>query len=205
MTKIIKAKSKISRRLGSSLWGRAKDAVNLRKNPPGQHGEAATRKKFSDFGQQLRAKQQFKGYYNMTEKQFRKFYAEAIRKKGDSSENLVGLLERRLDMVVYRANFAVTIFDARQLVSHAHITVNGKKVNIPSYIVKDGDVIEVREKSKQLVRVIEAVQKAEREVPGYITVDGANFKATYSRQPAYSDIPYATQMHPNLVIEFYSR
>lgn len=205
MTKIIKAKSKLSRRMGASIWGRAKDAVNTRKTPPGQHGEAATRKKYSDFGLQLRAKQQLKGYYNMGERQFRKTYHEARRRKGDSSENLVGLLERRLDMVVYRSNFAPTIFSARQLVSHAHITVNGKKINIPSYSLKDGDVVEVKSKSQQMPIVIEAAQKAERDIPGYINVDSAKFSAKYVRQPVYADIPYPVKMEPNLVIEFYSR
>ena len=205
MTKIIKAKSKISRRLGVSLWGRSKDAFNVRGRPPGQHGEAAGRKKYSDFGTQLRAKQQLKGYYNMSERQFHKVYVEASRRKGDTSENLVGLLERRLDMVVFRANFAPTIFSARQLVSHKHILVNGKKVNIASYQVADGDVIEVKEKTRQLALVIGATQSKEREVPGYISVDNDNFKATYLRQPQFTDIPYAAKMEPNLVVEFYSR
>lgn len=205
MTKIIKSKSKLSRRMGASIWGRAKDAVNTRKTPPGQHGEAATRKKYSDYGLQLRAKQQLKGYYNMGERQFRKIYQEARRRKGDSSENLVGLLERRLDMVVYRSNFAPTIFTARQLVSHAHILVNGKKVNIPSYLVKDNDVIELKEKAKQIPAVIDASQKAERDIPGYINVDAAKFSAKYVRQPVYADIPCPVKMEPNLVIEFYSR
>ena len=205
MTKIVKSKSKLSRRMGNSVWGRAKDAVHTRKTPPGQHGEAATRKKYSDFGLQLRAKQQLKGYYNMGERQFRKLYKEAIRLKGDSSENLVGLLERRLDMVVYRANFAPTIFAARQLVSHSHITVNGKKVNIGSYSVNDNDVIEVKAKSKQMPLVVEAHQKAERDVPGYILVEGDKLSAKFARQPVYADIPYPVQMEPHLIIEFYSR
>ncbi len=206
MTKIVKSKSKISRRLGVSLWGRGKDAFNSRNNPPGQHGAAgAGRKKHSNFGIQLRAKQQLKGYYNMSEKQFFKNYQEASRKKGDTSENLVGLLERRLDAVVYRSNLAPTIFSARQLVSHKHILVNGKSVNIPSYHVADGDVVEIKEKSKQIPIVIESTQKVEREIPGYLTVDAASFKATFVRQPQYSDIPYPVQMQPNLIVEFYSR
>ncbi len=206
MTKIVKSKSKISRRLGVSLWGRGKDAFNSRNNPPGQHGAAAAgRKKHSNFGIQLRAKQQLKGYYNMSEKQFHRTYFEAARRRGDTSENLVGLLERRLDTVVYRANFAPTIFSARQLVSHKHILVNGKKVNIASYQVNDNDVIEIKEKSKQMPLVIETAQKAEREAPGYLTVDAGNFKATFVRQPQYTDIPYPVKMEPNLVVEFYSR
>lgn len=206
MTKIVTSKSKISRRLGVSLWGRSKDAFNTRSNPPGQHGAAgAGRKKYSAFGIQLRAKQQLKGYYNMSEKQFHKNYVEASRRKGDTSENLVGLLERRLDMIVYRANFAPSIYSARQLVSHKHILVNGKKVNIPSYHVKDNDVIEIKEKSRQMPLVMEATQKVEREIPGYIAVEGASFKATFVRQPQFTDIPYPVRMEPNLVVEYYSR
>ena len=206
MTKIVKSKYKLSRRMGVAIWGRAKDAFNVRPTAPGQHGAAGgAKKKYSDFGVQLRAKQQLKGYYNMSEKQFRKFYQEAIRRKGDSSENLVGLLERRLDMVVYRSNFAPTIFSARQLVSHKHILVNGKSVNIPSYLVKDGDTIEVKEKSRQMPLILETQQKGERELPAYITVDTSSLKATYARQPQYTDIPYPVRMEPNLVVEFYSR
>lgn len=205
MTKIVKAKYKISRRLGKALWGSNKDAYNRRKLPPGQHGEAATRKKYSDFGTQLRAKQQIKGYYNMTEKQFRKIYKAATRIKGDSAENLVGLLERRLDMVVYRSNFAPTIFAARQLVSHKHVFVNGKFLNVASYQVKDGDVITIKDSSKQMPIIMEAVQKQEREVPDYLEVDAAKMSTKYVRTASYIDIPYPVQMEPNLVIEFYSR
>ena len=206
MTKIVKSKSKISRRLGVSLWGRGKDAFNSRNTPPGQHGGAQTgRKKYSNFGIQLRAKQQLKGYYNMSEKQFYKNYEEASRKKGDTSENLVGLLERRLDMIVYRANFAPSIFSARQLVSHKHILVNGQSINIPSFHVRDGDVIEVKEKSRQIPLIAEAAQKIEREVPAYLSVDAGNMKVTFVRQPQYMDIPYPVRMEPNLVVEFYSR
>jgi len=205
MTKIVKSKYKISRRLGKSLWGRSKDAFNYRAFPPGIHGAAAGRKKYSDFGIQLRAKQQLKGYYNMTKKQFKRVYEEAVRKKGDTSELLIGLLERRLDAVVYRANFAPTIFSARQLVSHKHVLVNGKSCNIPSYQVQDGDVIEIKEKSKQMPLVMEATQKQEREIPVYLEVDAAKMTAKYIRQPIYVDVPYPVQMEPNLVIEFYSR
>lgn len=204
MSKIATSKYKVSRRLGKSLWGRTKDAFNVRSLPPGQHGEAATRKKYSDYGLQLRAKQQLKAYYNMTERQFRRVYQEAVRKRGDASENLTALLERRLDAVVYRANFATTIFAARQLVSHKHIMVNGKKANIPSLAVKDGDVIEVCEKARQFVPVIEATQKKERDLPAYYDQDG-DFKVKFVRAPQFTDIPYPVQMEPNLVIEFYSR
>lgn len=205
MTKIIKAKFKISRRLGAALWGSAKDAFHVRKLPPGQHGEAAARKKYSDYGNQLRAKQQLKGYYNLTEKQFHAVYKEAVRIKGDTSENLIGLLERRLDAVVYRANLAPTIFSARQLVSHKHILVNGKKVNIPSYLVKDTDVVEVKEKSRQVPIVLEATQKKEREIPGYMEADLDKAKVKYLRAANYIDVPYPVKMEPNLIVEFYSR
>lgn len=204
MTKIATAKYKVSRRLGKSLWGRTKDSFNTRAKAPGQHGEAAARKKHSDFGVQLRAKQQMKAYYNMMERQFRAIYKEAIRRKGDSSENLVSLLERRLDAVVYRANFAPTIFAAKQLVSHKHILVNGKKVNIPSYKVVDGDEISVVEKARSFVPVIEAAQKKERDLPSYVEATDA-FTVKFVRAPQFTDIPYPVQMEPNLVIEFYSR
>lgn len=204
MSKRHAVKYKISRRLGESLWGRAKDPVNRRSYGPGQHGQA--KKKLSDFGQQLRAKQKLKAYYgNLTEKQFAKLYAEAIRMKGDSSENLIGLLERRLDAVVYRMCVVPTPFAARQFVSHGHIKVNGRRVNIPSYMVKEGDVIEVKEASKQMTLVLESMQSPERDVPDYIEMDEKNVKATFVRTPKLGDVPYPVKMEPNLVVEFYSR
>ena len=172
---------------------------------PGQHGQRR-KGKLSDFGLQLRAKQKLKGHYgDISEKQFRKVYEEADRRKGDTSENLIGLLESRLDAVVYRAKFVPTIFAARQFVNHGHISVNGRRVNIPSYRCKAGDVIEVREKSKQLVIVLESVQLAERDVPDYIDVDHHKMVATFARIPGLGDVPFAVQMEPNLVVEFYSR
>ena len=205
MTKRTSAKYKIDRRMGENIWGRPKSPVNRREYGPGQHGQRR-KGKLSDFGTQLRAKQKLKGYYgDLTEKQFRRIYAEAERVKGDTGENLIGLLERRLDAVVYRAKFVPTIFAARQFVNHGHVKVNGRRVNIPSYRVKEGDVIEVREKSKQLVVVLEAVQLAERDVPDYIEVDHNKMVATFARVPALADVPYAVQMEPNLVVEFYSR
>jgi len=204
MSKRINAKYKIERRLGTSLWGRAKSPFNKREYGPGQHGQ--NRGKPTDYGVQLRAKQRLKGYYgNVSEKQLRKYYAEAIRRKGDSSENLVGILESRLDAVVYRMKFVPTVFAARQFVNHGHILVNGKKVNIPSYLVKVGDVIEVNGKAKEMALVIEAMASAERNVPDYITVDEKNMSGTMTRVPVLADIPYACQMEPNLVVEFYSR
>lgn len=204
MSKRVESKFKINRRLGENLWGRAKSPVNKRDYPPGQHGQK--RKKPSDYGVQLMAKQRLKGYYgNITEKQFLRTYAEANRRRGDTSENLIGLLERRLDAVVYRAKFVPTVFAARQFVNHGHVKVNGRRVNIPSYRVRPGDVIEVQEKSKQMVLVLEAVQLAERDVPDYIDADHHKMTATFTRVPSFSDVPYPVQMEPNLVVEFYSR
>ncbi|WP_293863846.1 30S ribosomal protein S4 [uncultured Alsobacter sp.] len=205
MTKRAEAKYKIDRRLGQNIWGRPKSPVNRREYGPGQHGQRR-KGKLSDFGTQLRAKQKLKGYYgNISEKQFRKYYEEAIRMKGDSGENLIGLLERRLDAVVYRSKFVATPFAARQFVNHGHIRVNGRRVNIASYLVKPGDVVEVKEASKQLVVVLEASQLAERDVPDYIEVDHSKMTAKYGRIPTLSEVPYAVQMEPNLVVEFYSR
>ena len=205
MTKRAEAKYKIDRRLGQNIWGRPKSPVNRREYGPGQHGQRRKGKP-TDFGTQLKAKQKMKGYYgNISEKQFRKYYAEAIRQKGDSSQNLVGLLERRLDAVVYRCKFVPTVFAARQFVNHGHVRVNGRRVNIPSYQVKVGDKIEVKEASKQMVVVLEAVQLAERDVPDYFEIDHAKMTASMTRVPGLTEVPYPVHMEPNLVIEFYSR
>jgi small subunit ribosomal protein S4 len=205
MSKRQEAKYKLDRRMGENIWGRPKSPVNRREYGPGQHGQRR-KGKMSDFGTQLRAKQKLKGYYgSISERQFRSYYAEAVRMRGDSGENLVGLLERRLDAVVYRAKFVPTVFAARQFVNHGHITVNGKRVNIPSYLVKPGDVVAVKDSSKQLVIVLEAVGLAERDVPEYIEADHTKMSATFTRVPTLSDVPYAVQMEPNLVVEFYSR
>jgi small subunit ribosomal protein S4 len=205
MTKRAESKYKINRRLGVNLWGRAKSPVAKREYGPGQHGQRR-KSKPTDFGVQLMAKQKLKGYYgNIGEKQFRKYYEEAVRRKGDTSENLIDLLERRLDCVVYRMKFAITPFASRQFVNHGHVTVNGKRVNIPSYLVKDGDVVEVKERSKQLVVVLDAAQSAEREVPEYIEVDHRAMRGRFIRTPKLTDVPYPVQMEPNLVVEFYSR
>ena len=205
MSKRSSAKYKLDRRMGQNIWGRPKSPVNKREYGPGQHGQRR-KQKLSDFGTQLKAKQKLKGYYaNISEKQFRKTYDEASRMKGDTSENLIGLLEARLDAIVYRAKFVATVFAARQFVSHGHILVNGKRVNIPSYQVKVGDKIEVRERSKQLAVLIEATQLAERDVPEYVETDHNKMTATFVRVPALSDVPYPVQMEPNLVVEFYSR
>ncbi len=205
MSKRNSAKYKIDRRMGQNIWGRPKSPVNKREYGPGQHGQRR-KQKLSDFGTQLKAKQKLKGYYaNISERQFQRIYAEAARMKGDTSQNLIGLLESRLDAIVYRAKFVPTPFAARQFVSHGHIRVNGKKVNIPSYRCKVGDVIEVRERSKQLGLVLESVDLAERDVPEYVETDHSKMTARYVRQPAFSDVPYPVMMEPNLVVEFYSR
>ena len=204
MSKRLSAKHKIDRRLGVNLWGRPKSPVNDREYGPGQHGQR--RKKPSDYGIQLMAKQRLKGYYgNIGERQFRRIYEEASRRRGDTGENLIGLLERRLDALVYRAKFVPTVFAARQFVNHGHVRVNGKRVNIASYQVKEGDVVEVKDKSKNLALVLEAAGSPERDIPDYLEVDQKAMKATFLRTPALADVPYPVQMEPNLVIEYYSR
>ncbi|MEI4486081.1 30S ribosomal protein S4 [Frigidibacter sp. MR17.14] len=205
MTKRTSAKYKLDRRMGENIWGRAKSPVNKREYGPGQHGQRR-KNKLSDFGTQLRAKQKLKGYYgDLTEKQFRKIFAEAERVKGETTENLIGLLERRLDAIVYRAKFVPTVFAARQFVNHGHVTVNGKRVNIASYRVKEGDVVAVRDRSRQLAIVLEAAQSAERDVPDYLEVDHSKMTATFVRTPGLSDVPYPVVMEPNLVVEFYAQ
>ncbi len=205
MTRRTAAKYKIDRRMGENIWGRPKSPVNRREYGPGQHGQRR-KGKMSDFGLQLRAKQKLKGYYgDLTEKQFKRIFSEAARVKGDTGENLIGLLERRLDAVVYRAKFVPTMFAARQFVNHGHVRVSGRKVNIPSYRVKEGDVIEVRSQSKQLAVLLEAVQLAERDVPGYIDADHSTMSATFVRTPVLSDVPYPVVMEPHLVIEYYAQ
>ena len=205
MTKRTAAKYKIDRRMGENIWGRPKSPLNKREYGPGQHGQRR-KGKLSDFGTQLRAKQKLKGYYgDLTEKQFRRIYGEAERVKGDTGENLIGLLERRLDAVVYRAKFVPTIFAARQFVNHGHVEVNGKRVNIASYRVKEGDVIVIRERSRQLAIVLEAVALTERDVPDDLEVDHNKMTASFVRTPALGDVPYPVQMEPNLVVEYYAK
>jgi len=205
MTKRHESKHKVDRRLRVNLWGRPKSPFNSRNYPPGQHGKAK-RGKPSDYGTQLEAKQKMKFYYgNMNERQFRNIYRKAIQKKGNTSENLVSFLESRLDTVIYRAKFAPTVFSARQLINHGHIKVNGKKVNIPSYKVKEEDSIEIKDKSKDIANIIGSLASKEREVPEYIQLDEKNKKAKFIRIPKFSEVPYPTIMEPNLVIEYYSR
>lgn len=204
MSKRKASKYKIDRRLGVNLWGRPKSPFNKRPYGPGQHGQR--RKKISDYGLQLAAKQKLKGYYgSIGEKQFRKYYEEATRRKGDTSENLIELLERRLATVVYRAKFVPTVFAARQFVNHGHVLVNGKRVNVPSYKVQDGDVVQVDPKKKDMQLVFEGQESSERDLPDYIEVDTNDMKATFQRGPKLADVPYPTTMEPNLVIEYYSR
>jgi small subunit ribosomal protein S4 len=205
MSKRKRAKYKIDRRHGENIWGRPRSPVNRREYGPGEHGQRR-RSKLSDFGIQMRAKQKLKGYYgNITEKQFKAVYREAVRLRGDTGEILIGLLERRLDAVVYRAKFVPTVFAARQFVSHGHVSVNGKRVTIPSYKLKVGDMVEVREKARELPMVLEAKDSGERDVPDYIEADHHKMTAQLGRVPQLADVPYAVQMEPNLVVEFYSR
>ena len=204
MSKRISAKYKLDRRMGENIWGRPKSPINQRAYGPGQHGQRR-KSKVSDFGLQLRAKQKLKGYYgNLTEKQFSRTYEEAARRKGNSSENLIALLESRLDAIVYRAKFTPTVFSARQFVNHGHVLVNGKRVNIASYRVKPGDVISVRERSRNMALVLEAMQLAERDVPDYIQVDPRSMSATFVRRPELAEVPYPVKMEPNLIVEFYA-
>jgi len=205
MSKRMAAKHKIDRRLGQNIWGRPKSPVNHREYGPGQHGQRR-KGKLSDFGTQLKAKQKLKGYYgNISEKQFRAVYDEASRLKGDTSENLIGLLERRLDTVIYRAKFVATPFAARQFVNHGHVRVNGKRVTIPSYRLRAGDLVEVKENSRELGAVLDAMQLAERDVPDYVEADHKKMTARLSRIPGLSDVPYPVHMEPHQVVEFYSR
>lgn len=198
------AKYKLDRRVGENVWGRPKSPINKRQTRPGQHGARRTSKP-SDFGLQLMAKQKLKGFYgDITEKQFRKTYEEAARRTGNTAELLVGLLESRLDAIVYRAKFAPTIFAARQFVNHGHVTVNGRKANIASMLLKPGDLVQVREKSRNMALLIEAMGSAEREVPDYVEVDPKAVSAKFVRMPGLTDIPYAARMEPNLVVEYYS-
>ena len=204
MSKRVRAKYKINRRLGCNLWGRPKSPWNTREYGPGEHGQR--RRKPSDYGMQLQAKQKLKGYYgNITEKQFRRIYGEAVKRRGDTIELLIGLLEQRLDAVIYRMKFVPTVFASRQFISHGHVRVNGKRVTIPSYRVNPGDLIEVREKSREIPMVLESIQLPERDVPEYIEVDYGKMQGRLVRVPEFAEVPYPVQMEPNLVIEFYSR
>ena len=205
MTKRLTSKHKVDRRLKVNLWGRPKSPFNSRNTPPGQHGNKRHSRP-SDYGIQLQAKQKLKSYYgNINERQFRNFYRKAIKKRGDTVENLIGLLEKRLDIIVYRAKFALTVFSSRQLINHGHIKVNGKKVNIPSYLLKEEDVIELREKSKQLATVDVSLASKERDVPEYLQLDEKQKKIKFVRTPKFAEVPYPVLMEPNLVIEYYSR
>jgi small subunit ribosomal protein S4 len=205
MSKRHDAKYKLDRRMGENIWGRPKSPINKREYGPGQHGQRR-KGKMSDFGVQLRAKQKLKGYYgSISEKQFRGIYAEAIRMRGDAGANLIGLLERRLDAVIYRAKFVPTVFAARQFVNHGHVKVNGRRVTIPSMRIKPGDVVELKEASRQLAIVLEATQLAERDVPDYIEADHGKMTARMTRVPGLGEVPYPVMMEPNLVVEYYSR
>ena len=205
MTKRLASKHKVDRRLKVNLWGRPKSPFNSRNYPPGQHGKTIKGKR-SDYGTQLEAKQKLKFYYgNMNERQFRNVFRKALQKRGNTTENFIGLLERRLDTVIYRAKFATTVFSARQLINHGHIKVNGKKVNIASYLVSDKDSIEIKDKSKELTVIAGAIGSKERDIPDYIQMDEKNKIAKLIRVPKFSEVPYPSIMEPNLLVEYYSR
>jgi small subunit ribosomal protein S4 len=205
MTKRLASKLKVDRRLKVNLWGRPKSPFNSRDYPPGQHGKTR-RSKISDYGTQLQAKQKLKFYYgNMNERQFRNVFRKALQKRGNTAENFIGFLERRLDTVIYRAKFATTVFSARQIINHGHIKVNGKKVNIPSYLISDKDTIELKDKSKELTMIVGSIVSKERDIPEYIQMDEKNKIAKLIRVPKFSEVPYPTIMEPNLVVEYYSR
>ena len=204
MTKRLQSKYKINRRLGVNLWGRPKSPINMRDYGPGEHGQR--RRKPSDFGIQLKAKQKLKGYYgNITERQYRRTYEEAVRRRGDTIENLIGLLEQRLDSVIYRLKFVPTVFASRQFINHGHVKVNGRRVTIPSYRVREGDVIEIRDRSREIPVLLEAIESPERDVPDYLDVDYSKMQGSLLRIPKFADVPYPVQMEPNLVVEYYSR
>lgn len=198
------SKYKIARRVGGNLWGSPKSPTNTRPGAPGQHGQRRGKK--SDFGLQLMAKQTLKGYYgNIGEKQFRRYYKEAVRRRGNTSDHLIELLERRLDATLFHIKLAPTVFAARQLINHGHVTVNGQRVNVPSFSLNDGDEIQIKEKSRNIPAVVQAVEAPHRDVPEYLNADHGNFKGTFVRAPEMSEVPYGVEMQPNLVIEFYSR
>ncbi|MEL6370351.1 MAG: 30S ribosomal protein S4 [Pseudomonadota bacterium] len=204
MTKRVRAKHKLDRRVGENVWGRPKSPINKREYGPGMHGQRR-KGKTSDFGLQLMAKQKLKGYYaNINEKQFEKIYNEAVRRRGNTAELLIGLLESRLDALVYRAKFVPTVFAARQFINHGHVKVNGVRTNIPSYRLRPGDVVEIKDKSKNMALVLEALQSAERDIPEYVDVDPKKMSATYIRVPELAEVPYPCTMEPNLVVEYYS-
>ncbi|MEM8937055.1 MAG: 30S ribosomal protein S4 [Pseudomonadota bacterium] len=204
MSKRISAKHKLDRRVGENVWGRPKSPINKRDYGPGMHGQRR-KGKLSDFGLQLMAKQKLKGYYgNISEKQFERTYNEAVRRRGNTAENLIGLLESRLDAIVYRAKFVPTVFSARQFVNHGHVKVNGVRTNVPSFRCKVGDVVEITDRSKNMALVLEALQSAEREIPDYIDVDPKKMTATFVRVPEFAETPYPCNMEPNLVVEYYS-
>jgi small subunit ribosomal protein S4 len=174
-----------------------------RSYPPGQHGQARRRKR-SDYGEQLREKQKVKRIYGLAERQFRGYYYKATRMKGVAGENLIQLLERRLDNVVYRMGFVSDHAEGRQLVRHGHFTVNGKKVNIPSYLVRPGDVVQVREVSQKITRVVEALAAVDRRgVPNWIDLDKAAFRGQVKAFPAREDV--TLPIREQLIIELYSK
>ncbi|MDD2840283.1 MAG: 30S ribosomal protein S4 [Rickettsiales bacterium] len=203
MTKRINAKKKISRSLGVNLWGRANDTFVKRNYRPGQHGTAP--KRDTNHSIHLRAKQKVRKYYDIKESQFRTIFDNAKRLKGNTEEIFAGLLESRLASIVYRANFAPTVYAARQLVNHKHILVNGKPINIASYQVKVGDVISLSEGAKKITLINEALEHMERDIPTYLELNANEKTVKFLNKPAFSDIPYPFDAEFNMIVEFYSR
>jgi len=203
MTKRHEAKYKIDRRMGQNVWGRPKSPINHREYGPGQHGQRR-KGKLSDYGVQLRAKQKLRGYYgNVSERQFRSIYAEARRLKGDTGAHMIGLLERRLDAMIYRAKFVPTVFAARQFVSHGHISVNGRRGPVPSYRLRLNDVVEVREKSRSMIVVRHNIDTIDRSVPPWLEKSGEGLVATVRDLPLREHI--AVPVRESLIVELYSK
>jgi len=208
LARYIGSKCRLCRREGEKLFLKgekcytSKCAIENRPFPPGQHGQRRTR--LSDYARQLREKQKLRRIYGVLENQFRLYYKEADRLKGSTGENLLQLLECRLDNVVYRMGFGVSRTEARQLVRHNSITVNGKKVNIPSYSVQPGDVVAVAEKSKEQLRVKSSVEVAQqRGVAEWIDVDAKKLEGVFKARPERSELP--AEIQEQLVVELYSK
>ncbi len=204
MTTVVSRKYRISRRLGMNLWGRVKDHVNKRKYPPGQHGILGFQR-LSDFGKQFAAHKKFKFYYAISSKQLRRIFLDAYNRKGYTADNFIGILESRLSAVLYHSGLVPTIYSAKQLISHKHVTVNDRVVNISSYRVKPGDIVKIRESAVKIPVVIETIEKQERKAPGYLEINSKEHSVKYLRVPQYSEVPYSADMEVNLVVEFYSR
>jgi len=207
VARLLGPKAKLSRREGTDLYLKSarRSLADKAKfdSKPGQHGRTSG-SRTSDFGMQLREKQKVKRMYGVLERQFRRYFAEAERRKGNTGSNLLALLESRLDNVVYRMGFGSTRAEARQLVSHKACTVNGEVVNIPSYMVKAGDVIGLREKARSQLRVQDALKLAQSAgLPDWVSVDGTKMEGTFKKVPDRDQ--YGAEIKEALIVELYSR